>query len=95
MKMRASFHVYIYECMQVKPIHIFAMITNGHAVAQWLRLYATSRKVSGSRPDEVIDFAIYLILPATPGPGVHSVSNRNWYQKHKNNVSGEQRAAGA
>jgi hypothetical protein len=31
----------------------------------------------------------YLILPVAPGPGVYSSSNRNEYQKHKNNVSGE------
>jgi hypothetical protein len=31
-----------------------------------------------------------LILPAALGPGVHSASNRNEYQKHENNnVSGE------
>jgi hypothetical protein len=30
-----------------------------------------------------------LILPAALGPGVYSASNRNEYQKHKNNVSGE------
>jgi hypothetical protein len=37
------------------------------------------------------DFAyIYLILPAVLGPGVYSTSNRNEYQKHKNNnVPGE------
>jgi hypothetical protein len=35
-------------------------------------------------------FSIYLILPATLGPGVHSASNRNEYQKQKNsNISGE------
>jgi hypothetical protein len=34
-------------------------------------------------------FSIYLILPAALGPGVHSASNRNEYQKQKNNVSGE------
>jgi hypothetical protein len=28
-------------------------------------------------------------LPAALGPGVYSASNRNEYQKHKNNVSGE------
>jgi hypothetical protein len=38
-------------------------------------------------PDKVI-FQIYLILPAALGPGVYSASNRNEYQKHKNNVSG-------
>jgi hypothetical protein len=42
----------------------------------------------GSRPDEV-NFSIYLILPAALGPGVHSASNRNEYQKQKNNVSDE------
>jgi hypothetical protein len=42
-------------------------------------------------PDEVDGFfsSIYLILPAALGPGVHSASNRNEYQKQKNNVSGE------
>jgi hypothetical protein len=37
-----------------------------------------------------VECLIYLILPATLGPGVYSASNRNEYQKHKNNnVSGE------
>jgi hypothetical protein len=27
-----------------------------HAVTEWLRQYATSRKVEGSRPDEVNEF---------------------------------------
>jgi hypothetical protein len=35
-------------------------------------------------------FKIDLILPATLGPGVHSASNINKYQKYKNNnVFGE------
>jgi hypothetical protein len=35
-------------------------------------------------------FKIYLILSAALGPGVYSASNRNEYQKHKNNnVLGE------
>jgi hypothetical protein len=50
--------------------------------------YATSRKVAGLRPDEE-NFSIYLILPAALCPGVHSASNRNEYQKQKNNVSRE------
>jgi hypothetical protein len=33
--------------------------------------------------------SIYLILPVALGLGVHSASNRNEYQKQKNNVSGE------
>jgi hypothetical protein len=39
------------------------------------------------------DFSIYLILPAAPSPGVYSVSNRNEYQKQKNNVSREYSAS--
>jgi hypothetical protein len=39
--------------------------------------------------------SIYPILPAALGPGVFSASNRNEYQKHKNNiVSGEWSAVG-
>jgi hypothetical protein len=49
---------------------------------------STNRKVAGSRPHEVV-FEIYLIFPAALGPGVYSASNRNEYQKQKNNVSGE------
>jgi hypothetical protein len=30
--------------------------TRGHAVAQWLSCYVTSREVADSRPDEVNDF---------------------------------------
>jgi hypothetical protein len=36
-------------------------------------------KVSGSIPDEVIFFLIYLILLAALGLGVYSASNRNGY----------------
>jgi hypothetical protein len=60
-------------------------------ILSWLRHYATSRKVAGLSPYRVIEFfvSIDLILPAALGPGVHSASNRNEYQKQKNNVSGE------
>jgi hypothetical protein len=34
-------------------------------------------------------FSIYLILPATLGPGVYSDCKRNEYQKQKNDVYGE------
>jgi hypothetical protein len=36
-----------------------------------------------------MNFSIYLILPAALGPGVYSASNRNEYQKQRNNVYGE------
>jgi hypothetical protein len=58
-------------------------------VQQYLaKHYATSWTVAGSRPDEVMNFLLYLILPAVLGHGVYSVSNRNEDQKQKNNVSG-------
>jgi hypothetical protein len=62
-----------------------------HAVVQWLRHYATSQKVARSRPDKVNELnSVYLILLASLDPGVCSASNRNEYQKQKNNnVSGE------
>jgi hypothetical protein len=48
---------------------------------------ATNRKVAGSIPDEVY-FYIHLNLPILP-VAVYWASNRNEYQKHKNNnVSG-------
>jgi hypothetical protein len=34
-------------------------------------------------------FSIYLILSATLGPGIYAASNKNEYQKQKNNISGE------
>jgi hypothetical protein len=66
----------------------------GHTVAQWLRHYATNRKVAGSIPDEV-GFLNYLIFSAALGPGVYLACNRNECRKHKhNNVSEELSAAG-
>jgi hypothetical protein len=53
-----------------------------------VKAVGSNRKVAGSLLDEVIS-QICLILPAALGLGVYSVSNRNEYQKHKNNnVSG-------
>jgi hypothetical protein len=51
-----------------------------------MRHYATSRKVAGSIPCEVIGFSTDLILPVALGPGVFSASNRNEYQKQKKKV---------
>jgi hypothetical protein len=39
-------------------------------------------------------FSNCLILPAAIDPGVYSASNRNEYQKQKNNVSEESIAVG-
>jgi hypothetical protein len=40
-----------------------------------------------------MNISIYLSLPAALGPGVYSTSYRNEYQKQKNNVPEEWRAA--
>jgi hypothetical protein len=40
-------------------------------------------------------FSMYLIFPVALSSGVYSGSNRKEYQKQKNNLSGEQSAAGA
>jgi hypothetical protein len=59
-------------------------------VSPSIRNFATGRKVAASIPNKVnYFFSIYLILPAALGSGVHSASNRNEYQKQKNNVSVE------
>jgi hypothetical protein len=66
----------------------------GQAVEKWLRYYATSRKVEGSKRNEVDELlSIYLILPAALSPGVYSASKRNEYRKQRNNVSGKQSVA--
>jgi hypothetical protein len=39
-------------------------------------------------------FCFVTAVLVTLGPGVYSDSNRNEYQKHKNNVSGSKAAAG-
>jgi hypothetical protein len=47
--------------------------------------YKSEGRGFGTRLIGCIFFLIYLIHPATLGPGVYSGSNRNEYQKPKNN----------
>jgi hypothetical protein len=50
--------------------------------------YYTGWKVSGSRPDVVIEFVlVYRILPAALWSNIYPASNRNEYQKQNNDVS--------
>jgi hypothetical protein len=63
-------------------------------IAVVVKAHVTSWKGAGLRPDEVNEFVVYLILPDALGLGVHSVSNRNEYQKQRSNVSGEYSTAG-
>ena len=52
-------------------------------VAQWLRCYATNRKVAGSTPAGVTGFFINIKSFRLPyGPGVDSASNRTEYQEY-------------
>jgi len=54
----------------------------GTAVAQWLRCYATNRKVAGSIPAGVIVYFYGIkYFRSHYGPGVDSASNRNEYQE--------------
>ena len=53
------------------------------AEAQWLRCYATNRKVVGSIPASVNGFFIDIkSFRSHYDPGVDSASNRNEYQEH-------------
>jgi hypothetical protein len=45
-------------------------------------------RFAGLRPNEVMNFFNYLILPATLGPRVYSTCNRNEYQKERKNFWG-------
>ena len=55
----------------------------GTAVAQWLRCYATNRKVAGSIQANVNGFFIDIkSFRSHYGPGVDSASNRNEYQEY-------------
>jgi hypothetical protein len=48
---------------------------------RWLKHYATSRKVTGSIPDEVTEcFNLPDPSSCTYGPGVDTASNRTEYQ---------------
>jgi hypothetical protein len=51
--------------------------------------FAPSNSCNTRELNELVLFSIYLILSAPLGPVVHSASNRNEYQKQKNNVSAE------
>jgi hypothetical protein len=47
------------------------------------------KKLHNEELRDLYSSQIYLILPVAPGPRVYSASDRNEYQKQKNNVSGE------
>ena len=64
-------------CRGTDPFIINLGPCGGPAVAQWLRCYATKRKVAGSIPAGVSgSFRSHY------SPGVDSASNRNKYQEY-------------
>jgi hypothetical protein len=62
------------------------MGTRGSVVIEAL-CYKPEGRVFDSRWGNWI-FSVYLILPATLGPGAHSAFIRNEYQKQKNDAFG-------
>jgi hypothetical protein len=71
----------------IDTLHLKLLGTRGRIAVEVLCGFETRR---GERI-----FSIYLILPASLNPGVYSAPKTNEYQKQKNKVSAEQRAAGA
>ena len=72
---------YSVTILRKKKICIFPSL--GTAVAQWLRCFATIRKVAGSIPAGVGGLFIDIkSLWSHYGPGVDSASNRNEYQEY-------------
>ena len=64
-------------------LFIYLFTCTGTAVAQWLRCYATNRKVAVSIPAVVSGFVIDIkSFRSHYGPGVDSASNRNEYQEY-------------
>jgi len=71
-------YIYIYVC-----VCVCVCVCVGTAVAQWLRRFATYRKVTGSIPAGVLEFFIDIkSFRSHYGPGVDSASNRNEYQEY-------------
>jgi hypothetical protein len=73
------FHICVHSCLQTGA--------RGSVVVKAL-CYKPEGRGFETRWDEWF-LSIYLTLPVALGPGVYSASNRNEYQKHKNNVTGE------
>jgi len=73
-------------CWTEKHIWIICVrywLTEGTAVAQWLRCCATNQKVAGSIPAGVSGFFFDIkYFRSHYGPGVDSASNRNEYQEY-------------
>jgi hypothetical protein len=56
------------KCVKQSWNEVMDAREKGQAVAYWLRHYATSLEVRGSKHTRSINFSICVILPATLGP---------------------------
>ena len=64
-------------------IKIILAMHGGTPIAQWLRCYATNRKVAGSIPAGVSGYFIDIkSFRLHYGPGIDSASNRIEYQEY-------------
>ena len=73
--------LFVFLALVMNPSDTFE--TRGTAVAQWLRCYATNRKVAGSIPAGVSGFFVDIkFFRSHYGPGVDSASSRNKYQEY-------------
>jgi hypothetical protein len=71
---------------------IIYVLFRGHKVAVWLRHYAASRKVAGSRPDELNFFSN---LPRPPGEIPFAVKINIYIYLSISNPSGRTMALGS
>jgi hypothetical protein len=76
-----------FRSISMQLMHSGNVLARGSVVAKALCYKPAGRGFDSRLGDFVFK---YIILSAALGPGVYSASNRNEYQKHKNNhVSGE------
>jgi hypothetical protein len=84
-------------CNRVEVYSLIYFIVNLDArssIAGWDTILQAGRlRVRDAKRS--LNFSIYPVLAAALGPGVYSDSNRNEYQKQKNNISGEESVPGA
>jgi hypothetical protein len=66
-KLSSCLHMFCHPSVCLKPLRKYRK--GEHGSVDWLRHYATSRKVEGSIPDEIIDFFFNL-----PNPSSRTVS---------------------
>jgi hypothetical protein len=75
----ANWHTQTEDCQKVKELKFLSLKFSSQRLWKELPHAVWYRRI----------FSFYIVLPAALYPGVYSASNRNEYQKQKNNVSEE------